>query len=134
MDALTQLFSAEHMEAQRKAIHASSEDQGKQQGEDHLVYLSTLYTRARQFPSALIAIHSHDQWLELRKDEEPSLEVLAWLKSELKFWDAQTDDFKRSINQWANIPSEEHGSMLRVAIIAEKKRIEDKVREELECP
>lgn len=132
MELLTQLFSADHMEMQRKAIHTSHEEKYKEQGEDHLIYLSTLYTRAKQFPSALIASHTHDRWLEFRKNEDPSLEVVAWLKSELKFLDAQTNDFKRSLNQWANIPSEEHGSMLRVALIAEKKRIEDKVREELE--
>lgn len=128
MDLLTQLFSAEHMTAQADAIHASYDDEYKKQGEDHLDYLSTLYTRAKQFPSALIANHTHDQWLEFRKNEDPSLEVVAWLKSELKFWDAQTDEFKRSVNQWANIPSEEHGPMLRVAIIAEKKRIEDAIK------
>ena len=132
MNSLTYLFSAEHMEAQADAIHASYEDEYKRQEEDHLIYLSTLYTRAKQFPSALMSGHDHDQWLELRKSEDPSLEVVVWLENELKFWIAQTDDFKSSINQWANIPSQEHGTMLRIAIIAEKKLIEDKAWKELE--
>ena len=132
MELLTQLFSAKHMEAQADAIHASYQDEYKRQGENHLIYLSTLYTRANQFPSALMGGHSHDEWLELRKNEDPSLRVLLWLKEELNFWNAQTDDFKKSVDRHANIPSQNHGCMLRVAIIAEKKRIEDKAREELE--
>jgi len=125
MELLTELFSAEHMEMQRKAIHASFEEQHKKQGENHLVYLATLYTRAKQFPSPLMPSHIFSDWEELRKSEHPSCRIILWLEDELKYWLGQTDRFRKSIDVWTHIPRDGHESMLRVALIAENKRLKE---------
>lgn len=131
MELLTQLFSAKHLEIQANIIHAKYVPQYEKQGEDHREWRATFYTRAKRFPAPLMPSHTFDQWKELCKDEHPNCKMVTWLEDELKYWLDQTDNFRKSINVWAHIPWQEHGFMLRVALIAEKKRL-DKARENLE--
>lgn len=130
MKLLIQLFSAEHMKMQREVIHAASEDEHHKQGEDHEAWRATFYTRAKEFPAPLMVNHSWEKRDVLCENELANPEVVLWLEDELKYWLCQTDSFRKTINVWAHIQWQEHGFMLRVALIAEKKRL-DGVREKL---
>lgn len=125
MKLLDQLFSAKHLQMQRETIHKKYDDHYKKQGEYHRAWLATFYTRAKRFPSPLMPAHTFDRWEELRKNENPSCEVVCWLEEELKYWDSTSDQFKAKINLYSVLPDDQHETMVRVALIAETKWLQD---------